>query len=389
MTKIRIAYGLSLVMTVIAFLWNGTYFALDIFLLQLVLFLGLKIFLHLELAHLNLALSLPSSCVCGQNIKLHMSASSFFVFAAAVIEGDLVYENKMLGEVTRSRFSVNLSSHDLTLSLDFRPEYCGSYMIQLEHVRCLDIFGLNSKPVQTPVSRLITVYPKPISIHFSSRANPKGRMEEGPQSVNRKGSDPSEVFDLRAYQPGDDIHTIHWKLSQKINELLVREPADSPRYDTLILMDAGRFEKLIPCDPKQLSLTVALALSISQTFLNEQLPHHVGIVVGDDLLITELREQADFNRMADLWMSVTLPKEKGLGLRLLSIKSLEYPYRRLFYLTEGAIPEEIETLSPDLSVFAFSVYKNSSEAGMSQRGSCVFMNLTEEQLEKGSLNITL
>lgn len=389
MTKIRIAYGISMVATAIIFLWNGTYFALDVFLLQLVLFLGLKIFLRLELARLDLALSLPAACVCGQSVKLQMSASNFFVFAAAVIEGDLVYENKMLGEVTRSRFSVNLSSHDLTLSLDFKPEYCGSYAVRLEHVRCLDIFGLNSRPVQAPVSRLITVYPKPISIHFTSRTSPHGRMEEGPQSVNRKGSDPSEVFDLRTYQPGDDIHTIHWKLSQKTDELLVREPADSPRYDTLILMDAGRFEDLVPCDPKQLSLTVSLSLSISQAFLNQQRPHHIGIVVGDDLLITEIRDQADLSRMADLWMGVILPKEKGLGLRLLSLKNLEYPYRRLFYLTAGAVPEEIETLSPDLGVFAFSVYKNSSEAGMSRRGSRVFINLTEEQLEKGSLNITL
>lgn len=389
MTKIRIAYGISMVTTAIIFLWNGTYFALDVFLLQLVLFLGLKIFLRLELARLDLALSLPAACVCGQSVKLQMSAFNFFVFAAAVIEGDLVYENKMLGEVTRSRFSVNLSSHDLTLSLDFKPEYCGSYAVRLEHVRCLDIFGLNSRPVQAPVSRLITVYPKPISIHFTSRTSPHGRMEEGPQSVNRKGSDPSEVFDLRTYQPGDDIHTIHWKLSQKTDELLVREPADSPRYDTLILMDAGRFEDLVPCDPKQLSLTVSLSLSISQAFLNQQRPHHIGIVVGDDLLITEIRDQADLNRVADLWMGVILPKEKGLGLRLLSLKNLEYPYRRLFYLTAGAVPEEIETLSPDLGVFAFSVYKNSSEAGMSRRGSRVFINLTEGQLEKGSLNITL
>ena len=389
MTKIRIAYGISMVVTVITFLWNGAYFALDVFLFQLVLFLGLNIFLSLELSHLDLALSLPASCVCGQSVKIQMSASNFFVFAAAVIEGDLVYENKMLGEVTRSRFSVNLSYHNLTLSLDFKPEYCGSYAIRLEHVRVLDIFGLNSKPVQPPVSRLITVYPKPISIHFTSYTTPHGLMEEGPQSVNRKGSDPLEVFDLRAYQPGDDIHRIHWKLSQKTEDLLVREPADSPRYDTLILMDAGRFENLVPCDPRQLSLTVALTLSISQTFLNLRLPHHVGIVVGDDLLIAEIRERADFNRMSDLWMGVTLPKEKGLGLRLLSLKRLESPYRRLFYLTAGVVPEEIDTLSPDLSVFAFSVYKSSSSTGLSRHGSRIFMNLNEEQLENGSLNITL
>ena len=389
MTKIRIAYGVSMAMTAIAFLWNGAYFALDVFLFQLVLFLGLKLFLRLEMSRLKLSVSLPASCVCGQDVALQISASNFFVFAAAVMEGDLVYENKMLGLETRSHFSVNLSSHALTLSLNFKPEYCGSYAVRLEHIRCLDIFGLSSEPLPAPLSRLITVYPKPISIQFSSRTTPRGRMEEGPQSVNRKGTDTSEVFDLRAYQPGDDIHTIHWKLSQKTGELLVREPADSPRYDTLILLDAGRFENLVPCDPKQISLTVGLTLSISQTFLNLQISHHIGAVVGDDLLITEIREQADFNRMADLWMGVKLPEEKGLGLRLLSMKALTSPYRRLFYLTAGACPEEIDELSPDIGVFAFSVHENSTEAGMSRRGSRTFLNLTEEQLEKGSLNITL
>ena len=156
MTKIRIAYGVAMVMTAAAFLWNGTYFALDLFLFLLALFLSLKILLRLEMARLKFSVSLPAACACGQSVKLHISASNFFVLAAAIMEGDLVYENKMLGEVTRSRFSVNLSSHRLTLSLDFKPESCGSYLIRLEHVRCFDIFGLNSAPLPVPVSRLIT-----------------------------------------------------------------------------------------------------------------------------------------------------------------------------------------------------------------------------------------
>ena len=389
MTKIRIAYAVSMATTAVAFLLNGAFFALDVFLFQLVLFLALNISLLLEMSKLKLSVSFPEACVCGQDVTLEISASNFFVFAAAVMEGDLVYENKMLGLEKRSRFSANLSSHRLTLSLDFKPEYCGSYAVRLEHLRCLDIFGLCSEPLSAPESRLITVYPKPISIQFTSQTMPRGRMEEGPRSVNRKGNDTTEVFDLRAYQPGDDIHTIHWKLSQKTDELLVREPADSPRYDTLILMDTGRFEKQSPSNPKQLSLTAGLTLSVSQTLLNMRIPHHIGRVVGDDLLITEIREQADFNQMADLWMGVALPEEKGMGLRLLSMKDLAAPYRRLFYLTARACPEEIDTLSPDLAIFALTVHKNNSEAGMSRRGNRVLMNLTEEQLEKGSLNITL
>ena len=126
MTKIRIAYGVAMVMTAAAFLWNGVYFALDVFLFPLALFLILKILLRLEMARLKFSVSLPAACACGQSVKLHISASNFFVLAAAIMEGDLVYENKMLGEETRSRFSVNLSSRRLTLSLDFKPEVCMS-----------------------------------------------------------------------------------------------------------------------------------------------------------------------------------------------------------------------------------------------------------------------
>ena len=87
MTKIRIAYGVAMVMTAAAFLWNGTYFALDVFLFLLALFLSLKILLRLEMARLKFSVSLPAACACGQSVKLYISASNFFVLAAAIKVG--------------------------------------------------------------------------------------------------------------------------------------------------------------------------------------------------------------------------------------------------------------------------------------------------------------
>ena len=74
MTRSRIAYGVAMVMTAAAFLWNGAYFALYVFLFQLALFLILKIFLRLEMARLKFSISLPAACACGQSVKLHISA---------------------------------------------------------------------------------------------------------------------------------------------------------------------------------------------------------------------------------------------------------------------------------------------------------------------------
>lgn len=48
---------------------------------------------------------------------------------------------------------------------------------------------------------------------------------------NRKGSDASEMFDIRDYVPGDDIRTIHWKLSGKTDELIVRQASAPSHYN--------------------------------------------------------------------------------------------------------------------------------------------------------------
>lgn len=42
-------------------------------------------------------------------------------------------------------------------------------------------------------------------------------------SKNKPGDDPSEIFDIKEYSPGDKIKNIHWKLSAKVNKTMVKE----------------------------------------------------------------------------------------------------------------------------------------------------------------------
>ena len=70
--------------------------------------------------------------------------------------------------------------------------------------------------------------------------NQKGRQNEGQQTLSKKGYDATEVFELREYQPGDSIRTIHWKLSEKFDTVLVREPSDTSSYDILVMFDKPR-----------------------------------------------------------------------------------------------------------------------------------------------------
>jgi uncharacterized protein (DUF58 family) len=52
-----------------------------------------------------------------------------------------------------------------------------------------------------------------------------------------KGDDPSELYDIREYRPGDRVTRIHWKLSDRTGRLMVRELGRVLAGDALVLLD--------------------------------------------------------------------------------------------------------------------------------------------------------
>ncbi len=49
----------------------------------------------------------------------------------------------------------------------------------------------------------------------------------------------SETFDIREYRPPTPA-SIHWKLSSKMDKLMVREASHPSNYDVFVLVDLGR-----------------------------------------------------------------------------------------------------------------------------------------------------
>lgn len=43
--------------------------------------------------------------------------------------------------------------------------------------------------------------------------------------MNRKGDDPTEIYDIHKYQEGDQLKNIHWKLSARYQDILVKDNA--------------------------------------------------------------------------------------------------------------------------------------------------------------------
>jgi len=97
-----------------------------------------------------------------------------------------------------------------------------------------DLFGLfQMKKKPNTSGAVLTVLPRPFDIekpHFTLG-------DEGSTALGRTQEDYNAPEDVRAYRPGDAMKRIHWKLSSRKRELLVRRFETPAPPDTLILLD--------------------------------------------------------------------------------------------------------------------------------------------------------
>lgn len=101
-------------------------------------------------------------------------------------------------------------------------------------------------------------------------------MEEVEEST-KKGSDFSEVQDVREYLPGDKLQNIHWKLSVKRDMLMVKERVSMSSKQLFLLMelhdnDSGLLEEVLDCSYgiAQLMLQNRMPLSLAWWSKNTQ-----------------------------------------------------------------------------------------------------------------------
>ncbi|MGM9680929.1 MAG: DUF58 domain-containing protein [Eubacteriales bacterium] len=116
--------------------------------------------------------------------------------------------------------------------------YRGGYTIGVSDVYVYDLFRLFRLRLDVKEFREIFVMPRRLSL--SSKIGSEA-VSEQTEMVNRyAGTDNTEMTDIRDYQIGDSLRSIHWKLSSKTEELQVRQYARNSERQAIIFCDTGR-----------------------------------------------------------------------------------------------------------------------------------------------------
>ncbi len=150
----------------------------------------------------------------------------------------------------------------------------GSHEVELIKLRIHSLLGLFSLTRKCSDFGSILVLPEVHSTLIQvSEATHNFMGEADVYDEFRPGHDPAETFEIRAYRPKDKLQSIHWKLSAKMDDLMVREQGDPKACGIIVLLD------LKPKPEAKMETSVAdfleLAVTVSFALLEQKTPHFV------------------------------------------------------------------------------------------------------------------
>ena len=194
---------------------------------------------------------------------------------------------RFLGRLTREDlFTGETARHNPRHPLP--TAHCGGIRLTVKRLRICDYLGLFSLPVRRIEPRTLVVRPSCVA------------MEDMPDLSRcvirswkpKHGGGFAENHELRLYRPGDCLNQVHWKLSAKTGQLILREPME-PLVDRLVLtMD-------LLGTRADLDRTFGQMLWLSGKLLEQGMVHEIRCLTGDGIIIHPVSDPAQLTSALD------------------------------------------------------------------------------------------
>ena len=189
--------------------------------------------------------------------------------------------------------------HDTgSLKIPVDTSHCGSYAYRFTKVRIYDLLGFFFISRKLNREYEILVLPKPEMPDIMP--NTYGFKAK---NLRRSKQPMSEIYDIRDYQLGDPVKTIHWKMSAKKDKLLVKDPFEQYGGHSRLILKLTR-------DRDIMDLHLGQILFTSKYLLDHDVPHRIRIIPPDMKEIAyDVESRADLDKALVNVLRMKIPEE--------------------------------------------------------------------------------
>lgn len=201
------------------------------------------------------------------------------------------------------------------ITLQAGSDYCGRLKISAAKVLAYDCFGLCGIPCKLNAVGYMTVQPDTFEPAVTLIPNANSVEDSDVYSQERPGNDLTETYQIREYVPGDSPRQVHWKLSNKFDRLIVRDPALPIIRNVLIFWErTGESE-----DRDAIDAQAEIIVSLCKGLLDQSIQFTIGWNDKDRNLciLHEIRDMDELVGIIPRLMRATGRKEGVSGAELL------------------------------------------------------------------------
>lgn len=276
MLKEKIVFFVILGLLLVAFLLTGQgWIAIVLSVMLFYLLLAILLFL-LTGRKLELSLSCEEETQKNQETELKVLLKNQSLIPVTRCDLILQIQNLLNGEAGRETIRGGiLPKKTRTFLLSAKDEHCGMIQSRIVSAKICDPLGLFSRRLSVDSADCFCLV-MPNLYHTSIRTEEMEHydMESFRYAEAKVGTDSSETVGIREYAEGDSVRAIHWKLSAKTGDIMIKEygyPVDSR-----MVLIADKWKNATVSSAETIDKLTEFTLSTSLTLTEQEANHVLG-----------------------------------------------------------------------------------------------------------------
>lgn len=276
MMKARIYYILWIVFLLIAnvFINSASGFILLIVTI-IITVLNLAIYLFIS-PKIYIMVSFPENTDKKKTAHGHIQVINKGCLPYVRVKFTLYGENILTGEKVEFPVQVSVPSFGkIDIPVKIKDDFCGKIDFSSTDMKIYDAFLLVYRSKSLEVRGNMLVLPDWLSSDVAINSANNTDLEATDYSDSKAGFDMSEPFGYREYIQGDSPKSIHWKLTEKLDNLIVREGGNPISRLVLILLNTGVESQDDLPEYKVIDAMIEVNIALSRILLANGISHEM------------------------------------------------------------------------------------------------------------------
>ena len=376
MWKTRLRYGIFVIIFFLLLFYFAKPFLLYSMLILIIFGVLDVVLIQRDASNLQMKIKADNSGSVEEGLHLEVHIwSERYLFTCKSIQTNLIIRNEMFDSIREECLMFHLNGRDNRYEIPLEMKRCGEVSIECESMQIKDVLGILPKRIKPFPGMRTVVYPGRMNLQVElSQATIGAPRSEG-MMQNRKGNDPSEMFDIRDYVPGDDIRSIHWKLSSKTDSLILRQASEPSHYNVVILPDYGLDQLDEYASEKEFNGAVAAGIEVGKKLLRQNVQFCMAVPAEDGLHVYEVQNEWDLQQMIPQWLHMTVMKNAGAGLQYFVTQHMEQHFTRLLILSAGEYRQNLGVLENRIGISVLNVSEDTENVYTIRSGSSEIVEL--------------